>query len=175
MSVFEAGGFCFAARSVSLAVGGCLPHCKSRRALSPCTMTLSTTTTSSAVVPTSIPRMTRPPMTPIHILLPKFANRDFVPPRLQSMWVVTQEYPASPVHSASQSPCLDLDAISSEDSVAKSDGAISVSPITVISVDSSNEDPDLSEDDSSTDSSSAPSSLLRPAPRAVWWCLLHTT
>ena len=107
------------------------------RGLSPCTKTLSTTTTSSAVVSTSIPRLClcggRPPMALID-LLPKLVDRDFVPPRLQSMWVMTQEYPASPVHSASQSPCLDLDAISLKESDAKSGGALNVSPITVISV-----------------------------------------
>ena len=74
------------------------------------------------------------------------------------MWVVKQENPASPLHSASQSPCLDLDAISSEDSDAKSGDALSASPITVISVDSSNGDPDSSEDHSSTGSSSIPDS-----------------
>ena len=72
--------------------------------------------------------------------------------------LATQEYPASPVHSASQSPCLDLDAISSEDSDATSGAALSASPITVISVDSSNGDPDSSEDHSSTGSSSVPGS-----------------
>ena len=56
-SVFETGGFCFAVHSVSPAVGRCLPSCKFRRALPPCTKTFSTTTTSSAAVLTSIPRL----------------------------------------------------------------------------------------------------------------------
>ena len=76
------------------------------------------------------------------------------------MWVATQEYyPASPVSSASQSLCLDLDAISSEDSDAKSGNALNTSPITVISVDSSDSDPDSSEVHSSTGPSSVPGSL----------------
>ena len=89
---------------------------------------------------------------PIDLLLPKFADKDFIPSRLQSMWVAT------PIFSACQSPCLDLDAISEEDSDAKSGNALHASPITVISVDSSNSDPDSSEDNSSTGSSSVPGS-----------------
>ena len=71
---------------------------------------------------------------------------------------MTQEYPASPVSSASQSLCLDLDAISSEDSDANPGDAHSTSPITVISVDSSDSDPDSSEVHSSTGSPSVPGS-----------------
>ena len=59
--------------------------------------------------------------------LPEFADKDFIPSRFQSMWVTTQEYPASPVSSASQSLCLDLDAISSEDSDAKPGDALNAS------------------------------------------------
>ena len=140
-------------------------RCKSRRALSPRTKTFSITTTSSAAVSTSVPRLCLcgggggcPPRSPIDLLQPKFADKDFIPSRFQSMWVATQEYPASPVVSASQSPCLDMDAISSEDSDAKSGDALSASPMTVISVDSSNSDPDSSEDHSSTGSLYVPSS-----------------
>ena len=142
--------------------GDVSPRCKSLRALSPRTKTFSTTTTSSAAVSTSIPQLClcgrRPPLLPIDLLLPKFADKDYIQARLESMWVATQEYPASPIHLASQSPCLDLDAISSEDSDVKPGDALSASPITVISVDSSNGDPDSSEDHSSTGSSSLPGS-----------------
>ena len=98
------------------------PCCKSRRALSPHTRTISTTTTtSSAAVLTLVPRLClygrHPPLPPIDLRLPDFADKDFIPSKLQSMWVPTHEYPASPVSPAS----LDLDAISSEDSDAKSD------------------------------------------------------
>ena len=153
------------------------PRCKSRRALSPCTKTFSTTTTSSATVLTPVPHLClcrgRLPLPPIDLCLPKFADKDLIPSRLQSMWVATQEYPASPVSSASQSLCLDLDAISSEDSDAKSGDALSVSPITVISVDSSDSDPDWKIPPPARHL--CPVLLLRPATRFVWWSLPRTT
>ena len=137
------------------------PRCKSCRALSPRTNTISTTTTSSAAVSTPVPRLCLcggVPLPPIDLRLPDFADKDFIPSRLQSMWVATQEYPASPVSLASQSLCLDLDAISSEDSDAKPGDALCASPITVISVYSSDSDPDSSEVHSSAGSPSVPSS-----------------
>ena len=72
------------------------------------------------------------------------------------MWVVTQEFPASPDSPASQSLCLDLDAISSEDSEAKSGDALRASPITVISVCDS--DPDSLDVHSFAGSPSVPGS-----------------
>ena len=136
------------------------PRCKSRRALSPRTKTISTTTTSSAAVSTPVPHLClcggRPPLPPIDLRLPDFADKDFIPSRLQSIWVATQEYPASPVSPASQSLCLGLDAISSEDSDVKLGDALSASPITVISVSSSDSDPDSSEVHSSAGSPSVP-------------------
>ena len=97
-------------------------------------------------------------MSPIDLRMPNFADKDFIPFRLQSMRVATQEYPASPVSPASQSLCLDLDAISSEDSDAKPGDALSASPILVISVYSSESDPDSSDVHSSAGSPSVPGS-----------------
>ena len=80
--------------------------------------------------------------------LPKFADKDFIPDTLQSMWVAMQEYPASPPSLASQSVCLDLDAMSSGDSEVSNSGDPCVSPVvvtdqelTIISVHSSDTDP----------------------------------
>ena len=91
---------------------------------------------------------------PIELPLPKFADKDFIPERLQSMWVATQEYPDALPSLASQSLCLDLDAMSSWDSEACADGAPAVSPVvisdqelTVISVHSSDTDLDSSQED----------------------------
>ena len=67
---------------------------------------------------------------PIDLCLPDLADKDFIPSRLQSMWVTTQEYPDSAISPASQSLCLDLDAISSKDSDAKPGDALCASPIT---------------------------------------------
>ena len=66
--------------------------------------------------------------------------------------------PAFPVSPASQSLCLDLDAISYGDSDAKPGDALRASPITVISVYSSDSDPDSSEVQSSAGSPSVPGS-----------------
>ena len=81
--------------------------------------------------------------------LPRFADKDFIPEMLQSMWVATQEYPASPPSLASQSLCLDLDAMSSEGAEGGRGGAPAVDTVvisdqerTVISIDSSDTDPE---------------------------------
>ena len=63
------------------------------------------------------------------------------------MWVEIQEYPASPESPASQSVCLDLDAISSGDSEVGASGALRASPVLMIFVYSSDSDPDSSDDD----------------------------
>ena len=70
-------------------------------------------------------------MPPINLQLPKLADKDFILDMLQSMWVATQEYPASPPSLASESVCLDLDAISSGDSEVSNSGAPCVSPVVV--------------------------------------------
>ena len=87
------------------------------------------------------------------------------------MWVATQEYPASLPSLASQSVCLDLDAISSGDSEVSTGGAPAVSPVvisdqelTVISVHSSDPDPDSSEEGCLSDSRSEP---VSPVPTDV--------
>ena len=90
----------------------------------------------------------------IDLPLPRFADKDFIPAMLQSMWVATQEYQASPPSLASQSLCLDLDAMSSEDSEVGTGGVpvvdtviISDQELTVLSVHSSDTDPDSSSED----------------------------
>ena len=82
-----------------------------------------------------------------------------------------QEYPASPPSLASQSVCLDLDAISSGDSEVSNSGAPCVSPVvvtdqdlTVISVHSSDTDPDSEEEGCLSDSLSEP---VSPIPTHV--------
>ena len=49
----------------------------------------------------------------IDLALPRFAAKDFQPGPLQSVLIATQEYAASPPSLASQSPCLNLDTLSS--------------------------------------------------------------
>ena len=61
-------------------------RCRSRRARSPRTKTISTTTTSYVAVSTLGPRFClcrgRPPLLPIDLRLPSFADKDFIPSRL---------------------------------------------------------------------------------------------
>ena len=131
------------------------PRCKSRWALSPSPTTSSDTTQDLVSVSTPAPcsrlygRGASSP--PIDLPLPKIADKDFIPEMLQSMWVATQEYRASPPSLASQSVCLDLDAMSSGDSEASTGGATAVNPVvildqelTIIFVHSSDTDPDSS-------------------------------
>ena len=73
---------------------------------------------------------------PSDLCLPNFADKDFIPATLQSVWVATQEYPASPASLTSQSMCLDLDAISSTDSEVVSSSALRASPVLIINQES---------------------------------------
>ena len=111
------------------------PRCKSRQALSPCPATSSATTRDSVDVSTPVPRSRLygrgTSLPPIDLQLLKFADKDFIPDMLQSMWVATQEYPASLPSLASQSVCLDLDAISSGDSEVSTSGAPGVSLVVI--------------------------------------------
>ena len=145
------------------------PRCKSRRASSSSPATLS--------APTQIPWMSRRLYptgacmvgeSPIDLQLPKLADKDFIPATVQSMWVATQEYPASPPSLASQSVCLDLDTISSGDSDLSNSGAPCVNPVvvvdqefTIISVHSSDTDPDSSDEGCLSDSQSEPVSPIQ--------------
>ena len=63
---------------------------------------------------------------PVSLELPRFADKDFVQSRIQSVVVATQPYPASPELRAS-TVCVDLDAFPSEGS-GSSDSFISISP-----------------------------------------------
>ena len=78
------------------------PRCKTRRALSPSPATSSATTRDSVDVSTPVLRSRlygrETSLPPIDLQLPKFADKDFIPDMLQSMWVAMQEYPASPRH-----------------------------------------------------------------------------
>ena len=149
------------------------PRCKSRRALSPGPTTSSDTTRDSVYVATLAPRShlygRGAASPPIDLPLSRFAEKEFIPEMLQSMWVATQEYPASPPSLASQSLCLNLDAMSSEDSEVGTGCAPAVDPVvisdqefTVISVHSS--DPDSSEVDCQ---SNARIELVSPIPTAI--------
>ena len=66
----------------------------------------------SVDVSTPVPRSRlygrRTLLPPIDLQLPKLAEKDLIPATLQSMWVATQEYPASLPLLASQSVCLDF-------------------------------------------------------------------
>ena len=68
----------------------------------------------------------------VNLQLPNFVDKDFIPATLQSMWVATQEYPASPPSLASQSVCFELDAISSRDLGVSNSGSPCVSPVLVV-------------------------------------------
>ena len=95
------------------------PRCKTRRALSPSTSEVSAVNTSSTAVSSPVPHShlygERPPLLPVTLRRPNFADKDFIPSASQSILVATQEYPAS-LASRSSTLCLDLDAISSGDS-----------------------------------------------------------
>ena len=114
---------------------------------------------------------------PIDQQLPNFDDKDLILATLQLMWVATQEYPASPPSLASQSVCLDLDAISSGDSEVSNSGAPCFSPvfvvdqqIAVISVHSSDTDPDSSDEGCLSDSQSEPVSprvLVQDRPASL--------
>ena len=107
----------------------------------------------------------------IDLALPRFAAKDFQPGPLQSVLIATQEYAASPPSLASQSPCLNLDTLSSDESEAGTGGVPVVEPIvisdqelTVISVHSGDPNPDFSDEDRP---SSIRIDLVSPIPSAV--------
>ena len=87
---------------------------------------------ASSPVPRSHLYGRRTSLPPIDLRLPNFGDKDFIPATLQSMWVVTQEYPASLTSLASQSMCLDLDAISIGDSEEGSSSALRASPVVIV-------------------------------------------
>ena len=87
------------------------------------------------------------------------------------MWVVTQEYPASLTSLASQSMCFDMDAILSGDSEVGGSNALRASPvlifnqdIAVISMHSSDSDPDSSDECCMSDSPIEP---VLPVPTSI--------
>ena len=113
----------------------------------------------------------RAPPFPSDLRLPNFADKDFIPSRLQSMWVTTQEHPASPGSPASQYLCLDLDAISSRDSEVGASSDRRASPVLVISVYSSDSDPDAADDDFP---SCPPSETGPPTSASVSGCVVES-
>ena len=149
------------------------PCCKSRRALSPRTKTVYNPTSSAATVSSLAPRLClcwgRAPPFPIDLRLSNFADKDIIPSRLQCMWVATQDYPASPGSLASQSLCLDLDAILSGDTEVGASSDICVNAVLVISVYSS--DPDTADDDFP---SCPPSETGSPVSASVSSCVVES-
>ena len=108
------------------------PVCKARRVVSPVIPEVSTSTASSMIVssvtsyagtatsydlpvprPRSILYGGQPPILPMSIPLPRFANKDFVPSPVRSSLVATQPYPSSPESHASTA-CVDLYTFASE-------------------------------------------------------------
>ena len=104
------------------------PACKAHRAVSPVIPEVSTRTASSTIIssvtsyagtatsdnspvpkPYSVLYNGRPPILPVSILLPRFADKNFVPSPVQSLVVATQQYPSSP-DSCASTACVDLDA-----------------------------------------------------------------
>ena len=117
------------------------PVCKAHRAVSPVIPEVFTSTESSMMVssvtsyagtatsydlpaPHSILYGGQPPMLPMSIPLPRFANKDFVPSPVRSALVATRPYPSSSESHASTA-CVDLYAFASKSS-RSSDGYISV-------------------------------------------------
>ena len=154
--VFKAGGFCSAARSVSPEVVGMSPHivnlagrCLHVPRHSPPPLRLPRLFRNWSLVCAclgGVP-LCRRSIFSCQNLPTKISFRpDF---RSQSMWVAMQEYPASPIPSASQSPCLDLDAVT----VIRTRRRIIPPPALRL----------------------CPVPLLHPAPLFVWWCLPRTT
>ena len=151
----------------------------SRRALSPRTETVSNPTSSAVTVSSPAPRLClcggRAPPFPIDLLidlrLPNFADKEFIPSRLQSMWVTTQDYPASPGYPASESLCLDLDAILSGDSEVGASSDLHAHPVLVISMYSSDSDPDAVDDNFP---SCPPSETGSPASASVSGCVVES-
>ena len=122
------------------------PLCNTRRAVSPAVLEVSADTTPSTIAssvkssagpvasyvsPAPQPRYLlcngRPPVVPISLELPRFADKDFVQFRIQSVVVATQPYPLSPESHAS-TVGVDLDAFPSKGS-GSCDSLISVSPV----------------------------------------------
>ena len=113
------------------------PLCKSRRAASPImlevssrkkpSLTVSSKMLSSGTAPSDTPGTDapplihtllyggRPPLAPVSLRIPRFADKDFIPSKIQSVLVATMPYPSSPESPASTA-CLDLDAFVSEES-----------------------------------------------------------
>ena len=121
------------------------PLCKTRRAVFPVapevsagnqpstsasSVKSSAGSTTSYVSPVRRPRSLLydgwPSVVPVSLELPRFADKDFVQSRIQSVMVATQPYPAPPESHAS-TVCVDLDAFPSEGS-GSSDSFISISP-----------------------------------------------
>ena len=77
-----------------------------------------------------VPYGWRRPSLPVLLLLPCFADRDFVPSPVRSSLVATQEYPSSPGSRAS-TVCVDLDDLDSDCSWS----IVSSSPVSPVVVD----------------------------------------
>ena len=102
-----------------------IPACKAPRAVSPVKPGVLTRTASSTIVSSAssytppVPKLRSvlysecPPMLPISIPLPRFADKNFVPSHVRSSSVATQQYPSSPEFRAS-TVCVDLDVFGSE-------------------------------------------------------------
>ena len=140
------------------------PRCKSCRALS--LSPASTSATAPALEAVASPAFNsrqydrQATSFPIDLALPRFTAKDFQLGPLES------EYPASPPSLASQSLCLNVDTLSSDESEAGTGGVPVVEPIvisdqklTVMSVHSGDPDLDLSDVDSPSSVSPIPSAI----------------
>ena len=161
------------------------PACKARQAVSPVLPEVSTRTASSTIIlsvtsydsllPCSALYNGLPPILPVSIPLPRFADKNFMPSPVWSLLVATQQYPSSPDSHAS-TVCVDLDAFSSECS-RSSDYHSCVSPVRIDRVRVSSAD---SGDNGQTDmslqvswfSATEPFSIRRwifPVIHRWWW------
>ena len=92
-------------------------------------ITLSSGAAPSTVSPTphSLLYGDRPPLMPMSLQLPRFADKDFVPSSIQSVLVATRICPSSPGSRAS-TDCVNMDVFTSERS-GSSNGCSPVSPV----------------------------------------------
>ena len=72
----------------------CSPCCKTHRVMSPSTSEVSAGNTSSAAVSSPVPHSHLycgwPPLRPVMLRIPNFADKDFIPSASQSIVVTTQ-------------------------------------------------------------------------------------
>ena len=143
------------------------PRCKTRRALSPSMSEVSAFNTSSTAVSSPVPHSHlyggRPPLLPLTLRQSNFADNDFIPSASQSILVATQEYPASLSWAGRYFfRRFWVALLTSPVSMIDAEPA-------VISVNSSDSDPDLS-DELWMD----PCHLFLPASLCMWWSCHHT-